>query len=54
MCKAIDDIREEGREEGMMEGKKELVKTLFSNGMDVATISKMTGLAHDIVEKMIK
>jgi len=56
--KGIERGREEGREEGRAEGIEEgvinertkLILAMFSNGMDIDTISKMTGLTKDKVE----
>ena len=40
MCKAIRDLKEEGKEEGRNELKEEIVKTMSTNGFDIESIAK--------------
>lgn len=36
-----------GRVEGRVEGKLEVARTMLANGLDYATVIKMTGLSED-------
>lgn len=38
-----------GREEGKAEGKVEIAKAMLSKGMDVETISELTGLTSEAI-----
>lgn len=57
-----EEGREEGRKEGRVEGRKEgiaqglahVAKTMLDNGMDIQTISQMTGLPVSAIEDIIK
>ncbi|BAP00407.1 Rpn family recombination-promoting nuclease/putative transposase [Wolbachia endosymbiont of Cimex lectularius] len=52
----LDTAKEEGREEGKKEGKKkretEIAKAMLAEGMNAATIAKLTGLSTGEVEKL--
>ena len=41
------------REEGRTEGSAELIRTMFSNGMDVAEIARVTGLTVGRVDGIV-
>ena len=42
----------EGKQEGKMEGKTEIAQNLLYEGMEIALVSKMTGLDVDTVKKL--
>lgn len=46
--------REEGRKEGIAQGLAHVAKTMLDNGMDIQTISQMTGLPVSAIEDIIK
>ena len=46
--------REEGRKEGIAQGLAHVAKTMLDNGMDIQTISQMTGLPVSAIENIIK
>ncbi|MGL9688287.1 MAG: hypothetical protein ACR5K6_00590 [Wolbachia sp.] len=52
----LDTAKEEGREEEKKEGKEEreieIAKAMLAEGMNAATIAKLTGLSTDEVEKL--
>lgn len=45
--------REEGRKEGKAQGLAHVAKTMLDNGMDIQTISQMTGLPVSAIEDII-
>jgi len=49
---ALKKGREEGREEGIKEGKIEIAKKLLKNGMDVVTISQITGISEREIRQL--
>ncbi len=49
MCKAIEDLREEGREEGVML----TARRMLTKGLSVEEVSEYTGLTEQQVEKLI-
>ena len=42
------------RAEGRTEGRAELVRTMFSNGMDTIEIARVTGLSVESIEEAVK
>ena len=52
MQTALEVSREEGEARGKMEGKTEIAQNLLREGMEVALVSKMTGLDVDTVKKL--
>lgn len=57
MAKGLEQGRAEGRAEGMAEdmqkGRAEIVRAMLAKGMDIETISDLTGLAADDIKKHI-
>ena len=51
---SLDTAREEGREEGRLEEKKGIAKEMINKGFDISTISEITGLSKDEIEKLKK
>ncbi len=49
---ALEQGREEGREQGRAEGRAEIVKAMLKRGMDINTISELTELKVDEIEKL--
>ena len=43
---------EQGKAMGIEQGKAEVAKAMFAKGMDVKTISEMTGLPEDVVRTL--
>lgn len=48
-----EEGREEGRKEGIAQGLAHVAKTMLDNGMDIQTISQMTGLPVSAIEDII-
>jgi predicted transposase/invertase (TIGR01784 family) len=48
----IDGAKREGRAEGRMERDAEVVRNMLAEGFDAATISKVTGLSEEEIEKL--
>lgn len=44
---AREDGVEEGRLEGLCEGKRQLVRNMFTEGFDLETIARISGLKHE-------
>ena len=57
MCKAIEDLKAEGRAEGRNEGKAEErannIKTMKNNGFDIETIARALSLDINYVKKVL-
>ena len=51
---SLDNAREEGREEGREERNIEIAKEMLNKGFDISTISEITGLSRDEIEKLKK
>jgi len=49
---ALKKGREEGIKEGIKEGKIEVAKKLLKNGMDVVTISQITGISEREISQL--
>ncbi len=49
---ALDDAREEGIEKGIEKGRMELVQKMLSEGVDLALISRCTGMDEAELEKL--
>jgi len=43
---------QEGREEGRQEGKLEVTKKLLNKGMDIKTISEITGMSEEEIKNL--
>lgn len=52
MCKAIDDIREEGREEGIAAQKVSVAEAMLVDAEPVAKIKKYTKLPLEKLQEM--
>lgn len=52
MEKGIKQGMEKGRAEGRAEGRIEIVQTMFAKGMDIDTISELTGLSVDEIRAL--
>lgn len=50
MCKAFDDMKEDGR----MEGRAEIIKTILKNGIAIEKVAEMTNLPINEIQKMSK
>ena len=50
--KGREEGREEGIKEGIKEGKIEVAKKLLKNGMDVVTISQITGISEREIRQL--
>lgn len=50
---AKKDSFAEGRKEGIAQGLAHVTKTMLDNGMDIQTISQMTGLPVSAIEDII-
>lgn len=48
----IDTAELRGLEKGREEGRIEVAKTMLENNMDIATISKLTGLSAEEIETL--
>ena len=44
--------REEGREEGREEEKKEVTKKLLKKGMDIKSVSEITGMSEEEIKNL--
>ncbi|MCM1497937.1 MAG: hypothetical protein NC124_05670 [Clostridium sp.] len=55
MCKAMEDLRNEGRAEGRAEGKAEgMIKAYADMGIPISDIAKKVSLTENEVEKIIQ
>ena len=58
MCKAIEDLKAEGRLEGKVEGKTEAIqeniKTMNKNGFDIDTIAKALSLDIKYIKTVLQ
>ena len=52
MEKGMKQGMEKGRAEGRAEGRIEIVQTMFAKGMDIDTISELTGLSVDEIQAL--
>ena len=48
-----DEGLEKGRQEGRQEERQELIMNMLSNGVDVDTISKMTGIPLEEIKQCL-
>ena len=48
----LDTAKEEGRKEDIEKGKIEVAKAMLADGMNAATIAKLTGLSVGEVEEL--
>ena len=53
MCKAIEDLKAEGKVEGKTEAIQENIKTMNKNGFDIDTIAKALSLDINYVKKVL-
>ena len=51
---AREKAKEEGRKKGMEKGEKEITLNLIKAGLDNETISKITGLSTEEIQKLRK
>lgn len=49
---ALKQGREEGRAEGKFEGKLEVAQKLLKKGMDIRTISEITGISEEEIRRL--
>ena len=48
----IDTAFDEGKIEGKLEGQMVIIKTMLDNGLDLETISKLTGLSMSDIKRL--
>ncbi|MBR5384929.1 MAG: hypothetical protein IK143_03550, partial [Bacteroidales bacterium] len=53
LAKGREEGREEGRAEGREEGYRLLVLRMLSKGMDIKSVSEMTGLSEKVINGFI-
>ena len=44
---------QEGIEQGIEEGKRQLIRSMFAEGIPIATISKITGLTEEELQELL-
>lgn len=52
-AKGMEEGRAKGMEEGRAKGRTEIASTMLAKGMDIDTVSELTGLTKDEIQKLI-
>ncbi|MBS4930697.1 MAG: hypothetical protein KH020_05110 [Clostridiales bacterium] len=54
MCKALENLENQGKQKGIEEGKLEAAKIMIENGMDLEFVAEKLNLKKELVENFIK
>ena len=54
MCKALENLENQGKQKGIEEGKLEAAKVMIENGMDLEFVAEKLNLKKELVENFMK